>query len=46
MKLNKLIALGLSAMMALSLAACGNHSNTPDVQPPATLWTVPHWRRR
>lgn len=34
MKLNKLIALGLSAMMALYLAACGNASN-PDVQPPS-----------
>lgn len=37
MKLNKLIALGLSAIMALSLAACngGNPAgNDPNVQPP------------
>lgn len=36
MKLNKLIALGLSAMMALSLVACGNaNASNPNVQPPS-----------
>lgn len=36
MKLNKLIALGLSAIMALSLVACGNaNAGNPNVQPPS-----------
>ena len=36
MNKNKLIALGLSAIMALSLVACGS-ANTPSVQPPSNF---------